>query len=358
MKKISSHWEVKYVQKNGQPTQQLVKTPVMPENVHFLGVRMERAKYTPFATVAHAFEAETKLSTTKSAVTRVLKATAEDDARKHLNSAEKNFALVEEAYNKAQESWEQEHSNDEMLDVALLAASNALMAARDAVARARVAVDAFTQVPDNGEDPDNGGSSDNGGTLDNGDEPDNSGSSDNGGTLDNGDEPDNGGTLNNGDEPDNGGSSDNGGTLDNGDEPDNSGSSDNSGSPDNVGDSTSEADELAKKHGLTPVDWTKFPIFVSDKGEFFVYVSGYFFSLADVTRESGEAFMGEKPVTGLYSPQDFKELLGSLGATIPTRKQFEEFVELLNRATGSKTAIGLMRALLGNVNVFVFSLHF
>ena len=294
MKKISSYWEIRYVTKNGMTKRNLVQASAMPDNVYFLGVRLERAKFTPYKTVAFVAEAEAKLAAIKSASTRALKAKTSVEIDKYLSSMTKNLGLLTDALYSANEMMEQESNNEnaELLNNAVEAAfyayHTALSVCVDTMERFEVA-ETDTDVEDADDEPNK--------------------------------------------------ATDAGTDVED---------------ADNESDYTSM---LAKEYSLTAINWNEFGIYSSENGEFFVFVpdgedhgEDCFFSLAPVTRETGEAFTGEKPMAGLYSPDDFAQLLNSIGAKIPTRRQYKNFVTLLNSVTGSNTAMGLMRAVLGSIS--------
>lgn len=336
MKKISSHWEIKYVTKNGKTSRELIQVHAMPDNVHFLGVRMERAKFTPYATVAFAFEAEAKSASTKSASTKAIKAKTNEETDKNICSIIKNLKLVEQAYFNAVEAKKQEINDDnaELLEAAVIAAHDALEAALATSEGAMEAVDAKrleakvveTEVPAvNDEVAENAAAT----------------------VSDEIVEVDSTAVDDEVTENDSAVADDEAAETDV--------VSENSG---NAGNESNYTSKLAEEYSLSVVEWDEFGIYSNENGEFFVFVpdtedpsKDCFFSLAPITRKTGEAFTGEKPLAGIYSPDDFAQLLNAMGAKVPTKRQFENFVTLLNSATGSNTAIGLMRAVLGSISV-------
>lgn len=148
MKKIFAYWEVSYVKNKDVVTVDGVEVEAMPKDVHFLGIRMGRCKFSRLETVAKAYFAESKASAAKSAATRAEKAKTKEDAEKHLKSAEKNLAMVEELAQQVVELLKVE-GNDADADVtatllnAVEATNIAIETAKKAVEKAKVAFDAF-----------------------------------------------------------------------------------------------------------------------------------------------------------------------------------------------------------------------
>ena len=345
MKKISSYWEIRYVTKNGMTKRNLVQASAMPDNVYFLGVRLERAKFTPYKTVAFVAEAEAKLAAIKSASTRALKAKTSVEIDKYLSSMTKNLGLLTDALYSANEMMEQESNNEnaELLNNAVEAAfyayHTALSVCVDTMERFEVA-ETDTDVEDADDEPNK--ATDAGNDVEDVDDESNK-ATDAGNDVEDAD-----------DEPNE--ATDAGTDVEDVDDEPNKAT--DAGT--DVEDADNESDYtsmLAKEYSLTAINWNEFGIYSSENGEFFVFVpdgedhgEDCFFSLAPVTRETGEAFTGEKPMAGLYSPDDFAQLLNSIGAKIPTRRQYKNFVTLLNSVTGSNTAMGLMRAVLGSIS--------
>lgn len=151
MKKISVYLEMEYVEKGGKVVMESVERDNMPKDVHFLGIRMGRCKFSISETVEHAFVAEGKATATKNASTKVKNSQKKADAEKCLKSAEKNFNLAEEAAREAREAAlrEAEGATPEViasLNYAVMAAENAYEKARKALEEAQA--DFAARFPD------------------------------------------------------------------------------------------------------------------------------------------------------------------------------------------------------------------